>query len=318
MIGPVLIYMSAPPSPPHPLPNEEISQLPEGQLPGATIDDLELNPDLYNDVSDDELDNVNVNGALEVPNGDDSSKSNSNNNVENVKENDETEKEVEAPSFTLAFDSALELTQADFNSNSANATVLTLLQQSKFINYIDEGLLAIQRRFIKSHIEGEAAYPMMELLKDLSKTLDLIWYSINLKSKLFGQQHYFIKIMGDLEDYISKLNIGQLLSAPNFELSNEDEADLMELFFMLQNLDVRLSFLFDGFIQESGNSMQKLSGTEAVRLGPIVSRLRVIVVDKLEGFRSKLAQSSSNKSRHILNILDVETGKLFEGLSQRI
>ncbi|CAH2352330.1 uncharacterized protein CLIB1423_06S03950 [[Candida] railenensis] len=310
--------MSAPPSPPHPLPNEEIDHLPEGQLPGATIDDLELNPDLYNDVSDDELDDVNANGASEVPNGDDSSKSKSNKNVENENDNDQTEKEVEAPSFTLAFDSALELTESDFSSNSTNATGLTLSQQSRFINYIDERLLAIQRKFIKSHIEGEVAYPMMELLKDLSKTLDLIWYSINSKSKLFGQQHYFIKIMGDLEDYISKLNIGQSLSAQNYELSNEDEADLMELFFMLQNLDVRLSFLFDGFKEESGNTIQKLSGTEAVRLGPIVSRLRVIVVDKLESLRSKLAQSSSNSSRHISNILDVETGKLFEGLSQRI
>lgn len=304
--------MESPNTPVHPPANQEINNLPDGSLPESTLEDLDLNPDLYDDDDDNDTPNPGaissnepqastVNGAAMQIDED----------VEEAEANSEDEAMV-VP-FTLAFDQAFELAQLDFQANSNKSEPLSLAQQSRLVNYLDDELLAIQRKFIKSLIEGELPYLMMTLFKDLSRVLELVWFSINSKNKLFGQQNFLIKIMGDLEDYVSKLVVPD---TP--EVSNEEEAELMEFFLFLQNLDIRISFLFDGYDTTVCATRQKLSMTEVVRLSPNISTLRIIIVDKLEKLKNKLSHSNTNSSRHLLNILDIEIGKLFEGILDRM
>ena len=75
---------------------------------------------------------------------------------------------------------------------------ITSAQQSKLINYIDETLLQIQRKFIKQQTELEINYSLIQLLQELSTVISVIWVSIQQKLVLYGQIEYYIKILGDL------------------------------------------------------------------------------------------------------------------------
>ncbi|CAK7916228.1 hypothetical protein CAAN1_22S00804 [[Candida] anglica] len=310
------VVPETPETPLHPQPNEELTEIPQGDLPASMAANLELNPELYDD--DDDNDNNNNNNDnnnddnMDIDGGNeevlDNQSSDSDEDFEDVT--------IEVPSFTLPFDKAFELLQSEFNGQ-LNKVTISLSQQSRLINYIDEQLLFIQRKFIRSHVEDQPEYSMMSLLKDISKIVGLVWYSIDHKNKLFGQPDYLIKIMGDLEEYIVRLEIPQSVE----EVTNESKAELGELFTILQDLDTRLAFLIDGYESELDSGLkrvEKLSTTESVRLAPITSRLRLVVIERLEPLRLKLSQSSTKSSRELLNILEVETGKLFEGIFERI
>lgn len=298
--------MYTPPTPIHPRPNEEVRYVPDGQLPVAA--DLELNPDLYEDSEGDSSHHGHGHAREHGP----------------VTVAEELEEEVamgEAPLFTLPFDTALEICQQDFAKVSSTAKTLSLAQQSLLINYTDEQLLGVQRRFIRSLVsdEGGEPYPTMTLLRDLSRIVDVLWQSVNTKNALFGQQSYLIKILGDLEEYVAKLDV---FEAPQDVSEGGFEASLMELFVVLQLLDVRCLFLYDGYEvhteASSTTRLQKLSSTDVVRITPIATRLRAILADRLEALRRGLRLDKSKDARALLNILEVEVGKLFEGLMDRV
>lgn len=277
--------MELPKTPIHVAPDVEV------ELPDKPFqDDLELNPDLEDDddmqdiqkQSDDEEDLVDV----------------------------DTDYRIDL--WTLPFDDAYEQLRAKFKESTGKEAV-SESQQSKFINYIDNELLQVQRKFIKNQADEGEAYPLGNLLGDIRKVLDLIWYLIDKNSKLYGQDEYFIRITGDLEDWVAYYDFG-LGSEP----SPQAESELFRLFNFFQSLDTRLSFLLDGF--SSGKAHIKLSSTEKVRLVPIISRLRFEIVSKLDLFRLRLTNlktTGNSAATPLLNKLDVEIGRLFEGVLDR-
>lgn len=299
--------MDSPPTPLHPAPNEEVNAIPEGGLPSGTLANLDLNPDLY----DEDTDGNNNNGEE------------SDNIVFKREVDDDHNQETYAiDTLTLSFDQAYELLQIEFDK-STNTERIATYQQSKLINYIDEKLLEIQRKFIKNQADTLQLYSIFQLLYDLSKVFDLIWYSVNNKSGLFGQQDYMIKLMDDLEQYVSHYK-----SLDDYDSLSTLNIQLLEFFTFFQKLDTRICFLIDGFRLENSEKIERLNNTQIVRLASIISRLRILVISKLDSLRFKLTrtisgfhqeQSEEKKDYEKLrNVLEVEIGRVFEGLLERI
>lgn len=277
--------MDTPTTPIHVAPDVEVN-LPDQPF---VSDALELNPDLDDDEE-----------MSSTPDSPDSSQ------LEDV---DTT---VKVDLWTLPFDDAYELQKKHFALHS-NLEVIAEWQQSKFINYLDGELLQVQRRFIKNQAETEEIYLLNQLLQDVAKILDLIWYLINTNNKLYGQEEYFIKIAGDLEDWVAYYRIdvcGKM---------HVTEAHLLRFFSFFQTFDTRLSFLIDGYTV--GLAPVKMSSTELIRLTPIISRLRLEIVSKFDLSRAQLThmkELGSGDANALLNKLDVEIGRLFEGVLERI
>lgn len=214
--------------------------------------------------------------------------------------------------WTLPFESAYEVRKKQF-SNHSDQPAVSEWQQSKFINYIDGELLQVQRNFIKNQADSEEVYPLGQLLEDVSKILDLIWYLINSNNRLYGQDEYLIKITGDLEDWIAYYSL-DVIDGTNVAI----EADLFKFFNFFQSLDTKLSFLIDGF--KVGETQIKMSSTEIIRLMPIITRLRLEIVSKLDPSRARLTHLKAlgkAGANALLNKLDVEIGRLFEGVLER-
>ncbi|CDO95427.1 unnamed protein product [Kluyveromyces dobzhanskii CBS 2104] len=156
--------------------------------------------------------------------------------------------------------------------DTSNARRLSLSQQSKFVSYIDEQLLQIQRRFVQSRgLNKEHGYKnLSEVLRDLKKLIDFIWYSVdevsntdlilreNLddsalyqkyqgsKSTNIGQSYYFIRIADDLLDYLGK-----------FPLTEEDEGDGNGDEITISSLDNAIAAVDDqaNLEQKNGNTI---------------------------------------------------------------
>lgn len=313
--------MSLPPTPIHPGPNEEVHV----QLPTEKFDDadFDLNPDLYDDDDDDDDENnaigATVTNGLEVKddkaenedeknlnnqnninfnanaNGVDNGNGNGNdNNNDHFMEN--SNKYLE--SVTVPFDQGYEASLNEFTS----PIILNEFQISKLINYIDEHLLQIQRKYIKTHIDGESQYTLYELLDDLSLLINIMWKPIINRNRLFGQPDYFIKILSDLEDY---LNYYQIFTKENIN------SVIYQFFSFWQNIDLKISLLIDGY--QSYNGIEKFNQTHMVRLIPIITRLRILIITKLDLFKMTL----TSENHLIRNILEVEIGRLFEGILDR-
>lgn len=286
--------MDPPRTPTHVAPDVEVD-LPDQPFMNS---DLELNPDLEDD--DDNLQDsteLTHNYLEEVDSSVDILDVDASNKVE---------------LWTLPFDIAFDYQKKQFREHSNQPTV-SEWQQSRFVNYIDGELLQLQRNFIKGQAENEEVYPLHQLLEDLGKILDLIWYLINDKNKLYGQDEYFIRITGDLEDWIDhyQLKVDDVTNSSN-------EAYLFKFFTFFQSLDTRLSFLIDGYTV--GGSDVEMSSTEIIRLIPIVTRLRLLIVTKLDPSRAKLTHLKALgdvDANALLNKLDVEIGRLFEGTLER-
>lgn len=305
--------MDSPPTPLHPAANEEVNVIPEGELPSGTIANLDLNPDLYdeetdqNDVDDD--DNAKKDDVIVKSDNDDYDDGQS----------------YELQMLTSSFDKQYELLQAEFEKTTNHNKIATY-QQSKLINYVDEQLLAIQRKFIKNQAETTELYSFFQLINELSKVFDLVWYSINNRSGLFGQQDYLIKLMDDMEDYVAHYRL--------FEDTDDFgtlELQLLDYFTFFQVLDLHISFLIDGFSMEASNTVEKLNNTQIVRLSPIASRLRILIISKLDPLRMKLSREElasdsqgkiesekrKNHRRRLQNVIEGELGKVFEGILDR-
>lgn len=276
---PFLSHMSTPPTPTHVAPDVE-AVLPPTPFLAADID---LNPDLD---EDDDMDGTPV--PMETPVS---------------KEPDDTEPDPQIDLWTLTFDDAFEIQRIQFEKTAAET--LSLPQQSRFVSFLDEELLHIQRHFVK-HQAGEQPYPLELLLADVQRVLDLVWVLVNSSNSLYGQEEYLVKICGDLEDWIVQYDL-----MPNKKQMALADGFFLRFFAFFQSLDTRLSFLIDGFVARGRT--QKMSPTQFVRLGPIVSRLRFEIITRLDPVREYLERTGLP----LLNKLDVEIGRLFEGVLER-
>lgn len=305
--------MDSPPTPLHPAANEEVNAIPEGALPSGTIANLDLNPDLYDDETDD-----NIIHHDEKDNEDDV-----------ITKSDTNAYDIGLPyeleTLTTLFDKQYELLKAEFDKTTNNDEIAKY-QQSKLINYVDEQLLAIQRKFIKNQADTTEEYSFFQLINELSKVFNLVWYSINTKSGLFGQQDYLIKLMDDMEDYVAHYRLFQ-----NTDDYATVELQLLEYFTFFQEMDLRISFLIDGFPMETADKIEKLNNTQIIRLSPIASRLRILIISKLDPLRMKLSreelapdsqgqhenQKRRSHRRRLQNVIEGELGRVFEGILDR-
>lgn len=286
-----------PATPIHPAPDTEVT-LPDEGFPA---DELELNPDL-----DDEDDDTPVNPPKQEPQND--------RKPEDLNgDSFETSYESNFILWTLPFHQALEEAVAEVQGR-LNHEHLTMNQESKLVTFLDDRLLQVQRKFIKNQADSDEKYPLLLLLNDVKAIVDLIWYLIDLNMPLFGQEEYFIRILGDLEDWIAYYDIPMLDTNVPSTIST-----YKTLFQFFQSLDTRVSFLIDGY--QINDSYTKLSATELVRLGPIVNRVRIGIIEKMESSRAHLARKGQNRDSSAatyMNILEIEVGRLLEGIIERL
>lgn len=301
--------------------------------------DLDLNPDLYDDNTshstpntrtvevrdrkeeflDDEVDEV----PMTVPKETVQDNTQDNNNKEVEDDIDDDLEDIDLypiVQLTLPFQESYALHQSHFTENPGDE--LTPGQQSKFVNYVDEQLLQIQRRFVKSQVDEEL-YPCNALIRDLTGMVDIIWTTVRKRIELFGQVDYLIKITNDLEDYLMHYPPVFAVNEKSPVLTAADKAHLMDFFNLFLSLDVKLSLLYDGYESLRGK-MMKMNVTQQVRLSTIITRLRIIVTTGIDSRRMKLDKlyagqngKIKEEAKRVIDILDVECGRLFEGLFDR-
>lgn len=262
-------YSDAPNSPLHPGADQEVPGLPENSLPGSVMDLLDLNPELE--------------ARASVPPTPSEVKVESQRPIEEVMGD---RIEDFQPTVVPSPINAAQL-QAVHSGRRLSSS-----QQSKFVNYVDEKLLHIQRRFVQSFGLSELGYKKIdELLADVKQLLNFVWLSIDnngqtqftkeqyreMKSTNFGQTDYIIRIAGDLLEYISKLDV--------------DDESARTILKLLHSLDEKFAKLIDGDVP-GGKGINR---TECVRVNGIAERTRITVADvfekqKIEGFHYELSK----------------------------
>lgn len=164
---------------------------------------------------------------------------------------------------------------------------LSSSQQSKFINYCDEQLMAIQRKVVQNRglNESQGYASLMDLTLDLKKLVDFIWFSIDgcpntnqileqnqiptkdeykgTQNTNFGQSHFLIRIADSFLDYIDKFPL-------NGQNKTEQHSTLSRVFKFLIILDKIFARMIEGIVP----GKYKLSGTDKVRLTSIAERTR--------------------------------------------
>lgn len=332
--------ISSPPTPIHPAPNEELTN----GVPTNTLladSNIDLNPDLYEeeemDIEEaksnivDEIppENLTSNDPALQPQSGNASNDDINGATTNADSDLEDVEINQLHQITLPFNESYQLLKQEFQNTLTNLgqSQITSAQQSKLINYIDETLLQIQRKFIKQQTELEINYSLIQLLQELSTVISVIWVSIQQKLVLYGQIEYYIKILGDLEDYV---NIYKTLFNETWSKNNNLHINMQNLvifFKFWQKIDLQLSFLIDGYniVLNNGNQQTKLikmNVTELTRLLPIVTRLRIAIISKIDGLRMRLKKNQENNNdndatSNILTIFELEISRLFEGILER-
>lgn len=332
--------ISSPPTPIHPAPNEELTN----GVPTNTLladSNIDLNPDLYEeeemDIEEaksnivDEIppENLTSNDPALQPQSGNASNDDINGATTNADSDLEDVEINQLHQITLPFNESYQLLKQEFQNTLTNLgqSQITSAQQSKLINYIDETLLQIQRKFIKQQTELEINYSLIQLLQELSTVISVIWVSIQQKLVLYGQIEYYIKILGDLEDYVNnyKTFFNETWSKNNNLHINMQ--NLVIFFKFWQKIDLQLSFLIDGYniVLNNGNQQTKLikmNVTELTRLLPIVTRLRIAIISKIDGLRMRLKKNQENNNdndatSNILTIFELEISRLFEGILER-
>lgn len=332
--------ISSPPTPIHPAPNEELTN----GVPTNTLladSNIDLNPDLYeeeemdieeatsNIVDEISPENLTSNDPALQPQTGNAFNDNINDATTNADSDLEDVEINQLHQITLPFNESYQLLKQEFQNTLTNLgqSQITSAQQSKLINYIDETLLQIQRKFIKQQTELEINYSLIQLLQELSTVISVIWVSIQQKLVLYGQIEYYIKILGDLEDYVNNY---KTLFNETWSKNNNLHINMQNLvifFKFWQKIDLQLSFLIDGYniVLNNGNQQTKLikmNVTELTRLLPIVTRLRIAIISKIDGLRMRLKKNQENNNdndatSNILTIFELEISRLFEGILER-
>ncbi|KAJ8100975.1 hypothetical protein POJ06DRAFT_85479 [Lipomyces tetrasporus] len=155
------------------------------------------------------------------------------------------------------------------NAHTLSSRLLSSAQQSKLINYLDEQLLHISRKFVRKFSDtgppDSVYYTIEPLLDDLSKLVDLIWYSVSSTSTPFIQSQYLLRIADDLND-----------SLPSLPINSPEK-----VFLFLRKLDK----IFHKLIVGDVPSHKRMNNTEKMRLESIVERTRVDIVAVMVPFR---------------------------------
>ena len=157
--------ISSPPTPIHPAPNEELTN----GVPTNTLladSNIDLNPDLYEEEEMD-IEEAKSNIVDEIPPENLTSNDPAlqpqtgnafNDNINDATTNADSDLEDGNQPITpnhITFNESYQLLKQEFQNTLTNLgqSQITSAQQSKLINYIDETLLQIQRKFIKQQTE---------------------------------------------------------------------------------------------------------------------------------------------------------------------
>ncbi|GMM36939.1 TFIIH complex subunit [Saccharomycopsis crataegensis] len=275
----------------------------------------EKSNDLNNQLTDNNNDNVDVDDDDDDDEDIDDEMFNSDEEDEQFEEVSHKRKVDEVYNSGEKFDSDIEPTWSDFepvnspfSNNDDDLTKLEDLgrcqqkrlsssQNSKLIAYIDHELLMIQRKFIQSFSDDESRgdqrlgyHSLSELLVDLNKITEFIWYTVKVTQRgngkcmrSFYQGQYFIKIAGDLVDYLQKYSMS-------------DRKVLKALILFVQKLDQIFVKIVD--------DLQGFDSTEKVRLVSITERTRVAVINLTIKYQ--------------VNDYKYEIGRLYEGIIDKI
>lgn len=197
--------------------------------------------------------------------------------------------------WTVPFEEAFRHLKTDFYKKQAEEFLHS--QQSRFITYTDGEILQIQRKFIKFQANPDMVYSLETVITEVGRVLDFVWQSVNVKTPLFGQEEYYLRVLGDLEEWLEYYTF-PAASLVTFYI---------KFFNFFQAIDTHLSFLADGF-DTADHSVSKLSNTELVRLLPLITRLRLLIISRI----GKVLESGHS------DVMDLEIGRLFEGLLERV
>ncbi|KAK7205399.1 hypothetical protein BZA70DRAFT_289325 [Myxozyma melibiosi] len=160
---------------------------------------------------------------------------------------------VFSPDYELLdgeFNPSAHVSTPALHSAPAGTHRLSSAQQSKLINYLDEQLLLVSRRFVRKsapsddededeemqtvdHPADHNVYSTIEpLIDDLDKLIDLVWYSVPSTPVPFIQTQYLLRIADDFNDYI-----------PHLPVTEPDK-----VFILLKKLDLIFFELIEGHI----------------------------------------------------------------------
>ncbi|AGO12041.1 AaceriADR380Wp [[Ashbya] aceris (nom. inval.)] len=284
---------STPRTPEHAGPDQDIHMKEVKRIPEQEMLDLELNPDLESDGGDEGEVGQEEEDSKGHTAGTQSSKRTLDDSIDEVFDHSadfQPRINVHSP-----FASTEQLSQAGQRPTQSRRR-LSSSQQSKFVSYCDEQLMYVQRKMVQNRglnvNQGYAS--LVDLILDLKKLVDFIWFSIDgcsntevllgqgierrvaedyegTQNTNFGQSYYLIRISDDFLDYMDKFSLEEL----------DDESrrsTLSRLFKMLLILDKIFARLIDGAVP----GQYKLSGTDKVRLSGIAERTRVKVPNMLE------------------------------------
>ncbi|CAN3356367.1 hypothetical protein DICA4_C07360 [Diutina catenulata] len=267
--------MSTPATPIHSAPTAEVPEIPDD-----VENDLDLNPDLY-EMSDTE----------EPP---------------------QTRDQLpQIDTFTNSVDIEIDRAKSEFTDAPQ---LLRDGQISQLVMDIDNKMLAVQRRFIKSQA-GEVPCSLFELFDDLAVVINELWRTVITRNRLFGQQDYFIRIVGEVEDWLLHYRRPFAEIKPPEPLEPQQYRNLVRYFTFFQSLDVKLSVLVDGY--QGPRSTQKISRTEMVRLVPLINRVRVVIANQIGPLVERLENLRDETYVPLRQVLDIELTRVFEGLLDR-
>ena len=182
--------------------------------------------------------------------------------------------------------------ESSHSTSSVSRHRLSDRQQERLIIYLDDQLLQIKRQFVQRLTPPKGYMNLRDLLTDLNKVIDIIWYSITStqpsqldqqeasdsdftsgsnKITLFGQSHYLLAIADSLVDYLEGFAAVQKF---------EDPEPTIRIFQKLDKIFARL-------LDEPEQKHRGLSRTEKVRLESIAERTRISVItvfEHIEGY----------------------------------
>ncbi|ANB13339.1 TFIIH complex subunit TFB6 [Sugiyamaella lignohabitans] len=159
---------------------------------------------------------------------------------------------------------------------------LSEAQQLKFRTYLDEELMRINGKYIHRLNEPSRGYASLkELIDDLEKVVDLVWYSIttttnapDTNSHTSYQTYYLLRIADDFVDYIE---------------GYESDPSPVEMIQFVQKLDAIFTRLLDP------QAPTRLTRTDAVRLTSIAERTRIqIAKSVVRGYEMEISQIYSS------------------------
>lgn len=256
---------------------------PDGNIPDFPQDlddDLDLNPELYDASDTEEPPSTGVSQLVDT--------------------------------FTTLTELAIDHAKLQFVTEPV---VLSGGQVSQFIMDIDAQILAVQRRFIKSQA-GELECSVFEMIDGFNPIIASIWTTVTQRNRLFGQQDYFIRILGLFEDILAHFRRPFGTVDVSRALPASVLTQMLKYFTFFQSLDVYLSIFIDGY-EGPQQKRQQMSRTELVRLVPLVNRVRMVVAAQLGPFMEKLVFVEDETYASLRQVLDIELTRVFEGVLDR-